>query len=74
MELEPGDLQLLNNHVVYHGRTAYEDADGPEGDRLLLRLWLAPPNSSALPPGFETLRGTTASGAPRGGIAQPVPA
>ena len=30
MELQPGDLQLLNNHVVYHGRTAYEDAPDPE--------------------------------------------
>ena len=71
MELQPSDLQLLNNHVVYHSRTAYEDDDGPDRDRLLLRLWLAPPNSRALPPGFEVLWGTTAPGAPRGGIAQP---
>jgi len=71
MDLQPGDLQLLNNHVIYHGRTAYEDADGPDGDRLLLRLWIAPPNSRALPGGFETLWGTTEPGAPRGGIAQP---
>jgi TfdA family taurine catabolism dioxygenase TauD len=74
MTLEPGDLQLLNNHVIYHGRTAYEDADGPDSDRLLLRLWLAPPNSRELPPGFETLWGTTAPGAPRGGSSQPMPA
>src|SRR5205814_1500278 len=52
MELQPGDLQLLNNHVIYHSRTAYEDDDGPDRDRLLLRLWLAPPNSRALQPGF----------------------
>lgn len=71
MDLEPGDLQLLNNHVIYHARTAYEDADGPDGDRLLLRLWLAPPNSRALPQGFDVLWGTTAPGVPRGGIAQP---
>jgi hypothetical protein len=70
MDLRPGDLQLLNNHVIYHARTAYADADGPDRDRLLLRLWLAPPNSRALPPGFEVLWGTTAAGAPRGGIAQ----
>jgi Taurine catabolism dioxygenase TauD, TfdA family len=70
MEFRPGDLQLLNNHVVYHARTAYEDAPGPGHDRVLLRLWLAPPNSRALPPGFEVLWGTTAPGAPRGGIAQ----
>lgn len=71
MALEPGDLQLLNNHVIYHGRTGYEDADGLDRDRLLLRLWLAPPNSRELPPGFESLWGTTAAGALRGGIAQP---
>ena len=74
MELQPGDLQLLNNHVTYHSRTAYEDDDGPDRDRLLLRLWLAPSNSRALPPGFEVLWGTTAPGAPRGGIAQPTTA
>ena len=70
MPFEPGDLQLLNNHVIYHARTAYEDAPGLDNDRLLLRLWLAPRNSRALPPGFEVLWGTTAAGAPRGGIAQ----
>src|SRR3984893_15551535 len=73
MELRPGDLQLLNNHVVYHGRTAYEDENGRDRDRLLLRLWLAPSNSRELPPGFETLWVTTAGGAPRGGIAQAPP-
>jgi len=71
MELGPGDLQLLNNHIIYHGRTAYEDENAPDRDRLLLRLWLAPPNSRELPAGFEVLWGTTAAGAPRGGIAQP---
>ena len=70
MELGAGDIQLLNNHVVYHGRTAYEDAEGPGRDRLLLRLWLAPPNSRPLPAGFETLWGSIRGGAVRGGIAQ----
>ena len=70
MSFQPGDVQLLNNHVIYHARTAYEDAPGADNDRLLLRLWLAPRNSRALPPGFEVLWGTTAPGAPRGGIAQ----
>jgi Taurine catabolism dioxygenase TauD, TfdA family len=70
MLFSPGDLQLLNNHVIYHGRTAYEDTPGTDNDRLLLRLWLAPRNSRALPPGFEVVWGTTAPGAPRGGIAQ----
>jgi alpha-ketoglutarate-dependent taurine dioxygenase len=70
MTLEPGDIQLLNNHVIYHGRTAYEDADGADGDRLLFRLWLSTPNSRPLPEGFEVLWGSIEPGAPRGGIAQ----
>jgi hypothetical protein len=74
MELEPGDVQLLNNHVIYHGRTAYEDAPEPGRDRLLLRLWLAPPNSRPLPEGFEALWGSIKGGAVRGGIAQPAAA
>ena len=71
MALEPGDWQLLNNHVIYHGRTDYEDAAGLDEDRLLLRLWLATPNSRELPSGYLPIWGTTASGVPRGGIAQP---
>jgi hypothetical protein len=38
---------------------------------MMLRLWIAPPNSRALPLGFEVFWGTTAPGAPRGGIARP---
>ena len=72
MELQPGDWQLLNNHVIYHGRTDYADADGQDQDRLLLRLWLATPNSRELPAGYVPIWGTTAPGVPRGGIAQPV--
>ena len=71
MDFEPGDLQLLNNHVIYHGRTHYEDADGLDQDRLLLRLWVAPPNSRPLPPTYLPIWGSIAPGVPRGGIAQP---
>ncbi len=71
MELRPGDMQLLNNHVVYHGRTAYTDENGAGRDRLLLRLWLAPADSRPLPEGFEVLWGSIEPGAVRGGIAQP---
>jgi hypothetical protein len=70
MTFEPGDLQLLNNHVIYHARTAYEDDLAPGQDRLLLRLWLSMPNSRALPPGFEVLWGSIEPGALRGGISQ----
>ena len=70
-EFRPGDIQLLNNHVVYHGRRAYTDDPGPGQDRLLFRLWLAPPTSRPLPAGFEVLWGRIEAGAVRGGIAQP---
>jgi hypothetical protein len=40
MDLREGDLQFLNNHVVLHSRTAYEDHPEPERRRHLLRLWL----------------------------------
>jgi hypothetical protein len=70
MALVPGDLQLLNSHVTYHARTAYEDDAASKQDRLLYRLWLSVPNSRALPAGFEVLWGRTEAGAIRGGIDQ----
>ncbi|MFI7149532.1 TauD/TfdA family dioxygenase [Nonomuraea sp. NPDC050022] len=38
MDLREGDMQFLNNHVVLHGRTAYEDHPEPQR-RHLIRLW-----------------------------------
>ena len=72
MEMRAGDLQLLNNHVVYHARTTYEDDPRPDHDRFLMRLWLSMPNSRALPAGFEALWGNIEPGALRGGITQAV--
>ncbi|KAB8195967.1 hypothetical protein FH608_010865 [Nonomuraea phyllanthi] len=40
MDLRPGDLQLLNNHVTLHSRTAYDDHPEPHRRRHLLRLWI----------------------------------
>lgn len=71
MRFAPGDIQLLNNHVIYHGRTAFKDDAGTGQDRLLLRLWLAMPNSRALPQDHAVLWGDVEAGRPRGGIAQP---
>jgi hypothetical protein len=69
MSFAPGDIQFVNNHVIYHARSAFEDAPAADG-RLLLRLWLAVPNSRALPDGHEVLWRNIAAGAPRGGIGQ----
>jgi hypothetical protein len=41
MQFEPGDIQLISNHFILHGRTAYEDHPEPERQRHLLRLWLS---------------------------------
>jgi hypothetical protein len=71
MDMRAGDLQLLNNHVVYHARSTYEDDPAPGRDRFLMRLWLSMPNSRALPEGYEALWGRIEPGALRGGIAQP---
>jgi isocitrate dehydrogenase kinase/phosphatase len=40
MDLRPGDMQFLNNHVIVHGRTAYEDYPEPGRRRDLIRQWL----------------------------------
>ena len=45
MTLEAGDMQSLNNHVIYHARTAFTDGAGEREHRLLYRLWLSTPNS-----------------------------
>jgi hypothetical protein len=65
-----GDIQLLNNHVIYHGRTAYADDLASGKERRLLRLWLSMPNSRALPAGFERYWGAGAPGVVRGGVVQ----
>jgi hypothetical protein len=69
MSFHPGDIQFVNNHVIYHARRGFED-DAADGGRLLLRLWMAVPNSRALPDGHEILWRDIAAGALRGGIGQ----
>ena len=70
MTFAPGDIQFVNNHVIYHARTEFEDDPGQGADRLLLRLWLAVPNSRPLPAGHDVLWRSTEAGALRAGIAQ----
>ena len=70
MTLAPGDLQLINSHVTYHGRTPFEDDFASGQSRLLLRLWLTMANNRPLPQGHEILWRSIEAGRPRGGIAQ----
>ncbi len=37
-DLQPGDLQLLNNHMILHARSGFTDVT--ENGRLLLRIWV----------------------------------
>ncbi|CAM5194415.1 hypothetical protein CDEF62S_04309 [Castellaniella defragrans] len=71
MTFKPGDIQLLNNHVIYHARTEFRDDAAAGKKRLLMRLWLSMPNSRALPASHAVLWGNVEAGQPRGGIAQP---
>jgi hypothetical protein len=70
MELQPGDVQLVNNHALLHDRTSFVDFPEPERRRHLLRLWLAPDSARPLPPVFAERFGSVTPGA-RGGITVP---
>ena len=40
IDVQPGDINILHNHVVLHSRDAFEDWPEPERKRHLYRLWL----------------------------------
>jgi hypothetical protein len=49
MDMEPGDIQFLNNRLIMHGRADYEDFAEREQRRLMLRLWLTIPGWQKYP-------------------------
>lgn len=49
MGFKEGDIQFLNNRMMVHGRTDYEDAKPLEQRRHLLRLWFEVPSWPAMP-------------------------
>lgn len=57
MYLEPGDIQLCNNHTILHSRTEFEDWPEPERQRHMVRLWLTFVERRALAEGFPELNG-----------------
>ena len=65
---QPGDIQFLNNHVLLHSRTAFEDFEDDDRRRHLLRMWLSVPNSRALSPALGTIYRDQRAGAVRGGF------
>lgn len=52
MGFQEGDIQICNNHLVLHSRTAFTDHEEPERKRHLLRLWLKVPGIRKLDPDF----------------------
>ena len=64
MWLERGDIQLVNNYVLLHWRTEFEDWPEPERRRCLLRLWLNTRRPRPLAPDFADRYNT----GPRGGV------
>jgi hypothetical protein len=67
MPFEVGDIQFMNQHVTYHGRTAFTDDAASGARRLLLRTWLSAPFTRPLPDGHAVQWGDTRAGALRGG-------
>ncbi len=53
IEFEPGDVQILNNAVIFHSRTAIEDWPEPARRRHLWRLWFNVPELRPRSPYFE---------------------
>jgi hypothetical protein len=59
MDLEPGDVQLINNYTILHSRTGFVDGPEPHQKRHMLRLWLKFPTAWPLSPEFPAHMGYT---------------
>ena len=68
MYLQPGDMQLLNNHTTLHSRTEFVDHEDLARKRLLYRLWLAPPDGRRLPDSWKPFFRSIEPATVRGGI------
>ena len=68
MMFEPGDIQLLNNHVTLHSRTGFEDYPEEDRKRHLLRMWLSMPNTRELSPLMSAIYRDQTGGVVRGGF------
>ena len=64
MMLEDGDIQVLNNRVCYHTRTAVVDDEDINKKRLLYRVWLNAPEPRPMAPEFANQLNT----GERGGV------
>lgn len=65
--MQPGDIQFVNNRLLMHARTDYEDWPEPERCRFLLRQWLQMPELGKIPADQQYFTNTDRAG---GGIAK----
>ena len=70
MAFDPGDMQFLHNHQIFHSRNDFENWPEPERHRHLLRLWMAPTRGRPLPDVYAPRYGGVTPG-DRGGIIVP---
>jgi hypothetical protein len=70
MDLQPGELQLLDNFSTLHARTAFSSSRNRPG-RLLFRLWLSTTRSPRLPAAYAAVYGSVEPGTVRGGVWPP---
>ena len=49
MSIGEGDIQFLNNRIILHGRTGYQDWPDVTRRRHLMRLWLTVPSWPTMP-------------------------
>lgn len=68
MVLERGDMQFVNNHVLVHSRTHFEDFAETGRKRHLLRLWLSIPGGRPLCEGLLDAYKSVEPGTVRGGF------
>ena len=57
MDLEPGDIQFINNYTILHSRTGFVDGPEPHQKRHMLRLWLKFPKPWPLSAEFPSHMG-----------------
>lgn len=71
MAFRQGDMQFINNHVVFHTRQAFQDDAAAGKKRHLLRLWLKNLDGRPLPAPFYERHGTVETVDRPGGIVGP---
>ncbi len=57
MGFDRGDMQFLNNHVIFHSRQGFEDHPEPDRKRHLMRVWLKAMDGRPLPADFYARHG-----------------